>query len=98
MEEDFVPATPVAQLKLNQIKELNKVLEGLRANIKDMALDPLKVKEECEKYKREAELLRMERVILLARLEKKDSVEVIKNDDDQAVSDLFGSRQRTRHA
>lgn len=75
LEKDFHPDTPAAQLKLIQIKELNKVLERLRADIKVMGMDPLKLKEESDNFKREADLLRMERALLLARLEEKQKID-----------------------
>ena len=75
LEKDFHPDTPAAQLKLIQIKELNKVLERLRADINVMGMDPLKLKEESDNFKREADLLRMERALLLARLEEKQKID-----------------------
>ena len=74
LEEDFIPQTTAAQLKLKQVKELNKVLEDLRSNITDMQLDPVQLKEERDNYLRENEGLRAERDYLLARLEKKDKI------------------------
>ena len=87
MEKDFVAETPAAQLKLNQIKELNKVLEALRSKINVMGMDPLKLQEDCDSYRREAELLRMERALLLARLEEKDKIDET-NDDVAATYDI----------
>ena len=75
LEKDFHPDTPAAQLKLIQIKELNKVLERLRADINVMGMDPLKLKEESDNFKSEADLLRMERALLLARLEEKQKID-----------------------
>ena len=97
LEKDFHPETPAAQLKLMQIKELNKVLEGLRANIKVMGMDPIKLKEESETFKREAKLRRMERALLLARLDEKQkidetnegaNVDDINDDDDMHFEDV----------
>ena len=47
----------------------------MRADINVMGMDPLKLKEESDNFKREADLLRMERALLLARLEEKQKID-----------------------
>lgn len=76
LEQDFIPETPAAQLKRMQVKELNKVLVDLRKNIADMELDPLKLKQDLDNYKRENDALRAERDELLARLEQNNQINV----------------------
>lgn len=73
VKEDFDSQGPAAKIKLDQVKELNEVLKGLRSKIKDMSLDPSKLKEDLDNYKRENDLLRAERNDLLARLENKQN-------------------------
>ena len=72
LKKDFEPLTPVAVTKAKQVKELNNVLNKLRANIKDMGQDPLKIQEERDALKRKANCLRIERDDLLAASEEKD--------------------------